>query len=291
MIFKEQNTSNISSTLETIQINTIGNKDYFYDLKLNSLSDSFSNQSQIQNFEECMQDFSISALPEKSLLNKQMDGPSKSKFSNLKENGENEDKLSDITEIKPQKKKKKPKKVNFLVRKTNFLRSGNTTIRKSHRSSNFKNRILRNLIQDIFIDWISTQSNKRINKKNIRKLKKLSQNCLQVIYKDYMNMEKFTIKEIYSGDCFKQILEKDKHIFEFNKKAMETSACMEPKLNCTFKQAFNYFYNKENIKSSQDEDIFDILNGLKSKNEYINEKGEKELLEKYMKELFDNINH
>ena len=104
-------------------------------------------------------------------------------------------------------------------------------------------------------------------------------------------MDKFTLKEIYSGDFFKQILEKDKHIFEFNKKAMETSACMEPKLNCTFKQAFNYFYNKENIKSSQDEDIFDILNGLKSKNEYINEKGEKELLEKYMKELFDNINH
>jgi hypothetical protein len=288
MIFKEQNTSNISSTLETIQINTIGNKDYFYDLKLNSLSDSFSNQSQIQNFEECMQDFSISALPEKSLLNRQMDGPSKSKFSNLKENGENEDKLSDITEIKPQKKKKKPKKVNFLVRKTNFLRSGNTTIRKSHRSSNFKNRILRNLIHDIFIDWISTQSNKRINKKNIRKLKKLSQNYLQVIYKEYINMDKFTLKEIYSGDFFKQILEKDKHIFEFNKKAMETSACMEPKLNCTFKQAFNYFYNKEKIISCQNGDI---LNGLKSKNEYINEKREKEFLEKYMKELYDNINH
>ena len=59
MIFKEQNTSNISSTLETIQINSFENKDYFSDLKLNSLSNSFSNQSQIQNSEEYGSNFSI----------------------------------------------------------------------------------------------------------------------------------------------------------------------------------------------------------------------------------------
>ena len=43
---------------------------------------------------------------------------------------------------------------------------------------------------------------------------------------------------------------------------------MDSKLNCTFKQAFNFFINKERIISSQNADI---LYGLKSKNEYINE--------------------
>jgi hypothetical protein len=285
---KEQNTSNFSSTLETIQFNIIGNKDYFCDLKINNLFNPFSNQNQIMNFEECLQD--NPTLPEKSFINKQVDELSKNDFSNLKEKGENKDKSSDITNIKPQKNqtKKKPKKVKFLIRKTNYSKSGNTTIRNSHRSSNFKNRILRNLFQDIFIDWISTQNKKRVNEKRIPKLKKLGYKNLQDIYKDYMNMKKFKLKEIYSGDCFKKILENDKHIFEFNKKAIETLEYMESKLNCTFMQAFNYFYNKENIISCQNDDI---LNGLKSKNEYINEKGEKEFLEKYMKELYDNINN
>ena len=277
MFFKEPNTSNIYATLETIQVNANENEDYLCYLKSNFLSDSFSPQNPINSFEECIQD--STALPEKSLLNNQVDEASQSK-----------DKSSDIKEIKLQKNKakKKPKKNKFLIRNTIYLKSGNTTKRNSHRSSNFKNRILRNLIQDILIDWISTQNNKRINIKNIPKLKKLSKNYLEIIYKDYMNMKKFKLKEIYTGDCFEEILEKDKHIFEFNKKAIEASECMQPKLNCTFKQAFNYFYNKENNISCQDGDIF---NGLKSKNEYINEKGEKEFLEKYMKDLFDNLNH
>ena len=265
---KEQNTSNISSTLEIIQFNTICNKDSFCDLKINNLFDPFSNQNRIMNFEECLQD--NPTLPEKSFINKQVDELSKNDFSILKE------------------KEKKPKNVKFLIRKTNYSKSGNTTIRKSHRSSNFKNRILRNLFQDIFIDWISKQNKKRVNEKRILKLKKLGYKNLQDIYKDYMKMKKFKLKEIYSGDCFKNILENDKHIFEFNKKAIETLEYMESKLNCTFMQAFNYFYNKENIISCQNDDI---LNGLKSKNEYINEKGEKEFLEKYMKELYDNINN
>jgi len=231
-------------------------------------------------------------LPEKSLLNKQVNEPSKSKFSNQKDKDQNKDESSDIRKIKQQKNKTKKKTEGdtFLITKTYYLKSGNTTIKRSHRSSNYKNRILRNLIQDIFIDWISRQNNKRINIKKIRKLKKLDSKYLEFIYKNYMNMKKFKLKEIYSGDCFGGILEKDKdkYIFEFNKKAIREFEFMEPKINCTFKEAFNYFYNKENIISSQDGDL---LNGLKSKNEYINEKDEKKDLEKFMKVLFDNINH
>ena len=278
MISKEQITSNISSTLET---NTIGNEDFWNDSIFNCIYNG------IKVFEECVQDNML--LSEKSLLDQQIDEPSINKSSNLKEKGENKDKANDISKAKPKKNKgkKKQKEVQFILRKTYYERSGNITTKISHRSSNFKNRILRNLIQDILIDWLS-KSNKRINKKTIRKLKKLSNNYLQVIYKDYMKMKEYKLKDIYSGDCFKEILEKDKHIFEFNKKVIEESEDMETKLNCTFKQAFNYFYNKEKIISCQNGDI---LNGLKSKNEYINEKREKEFLEKYMKELYDNINH
>ena len=290
MTFKEHNTSNIYSTLETIQYNINGNKDYIYDQKYNYSFDSDSNLNIFKDSEEMMPD--NTTLPEKSLLNKQVDEPSKSKLSNQKDKDQNKDESSDIRKIKQQKNKTKKKTEGdtFLITKTYYLKSGNTTIKRSHRSSNYKNRILRNLIQDIFIDWISRQNNKRINIKKIRKLKKLDSKYLEFIYKNYMNMKKFKLKEIYSGDCFGGILakDKDKYIFEFNKKAIREYEFMEPKTNCTFKEAFNYFYNKENIISSQDGDL---LNGLKSKNEYINEKDEKKDLEKFMKVLFDNINH
>lgn len=290
MTFKEHNTSNISSTLETIQYNINGNKDYIYDQKYNYSFDSDSNLNIFKDSEEMMPD--NTTLPEKSLLNKQVNEPSKSQFSNQKVKDQNKDESSDIRKIKQQKNKTKKKTEGdtFLITKTYYLKSGNTTIKRSHRSSNYKNRILRNLIQDIFIDWISRQNNKRINIKKIRKLKKLDSKYLEFIYKNYMNMKKFKLKEIYSGDCFGGILakDKDKYIFEFNKKAIREYEFMEPKTNCTFKEAFNYFYNKENIISSQDGDL---LNGLKSKNEYINEKDEKKDLEKFMKVLFDNINH
>lgn len=290
MTFKEHNTFNISSTLETIQYNINGNKDYIYDQKYNYSFDSDSNLNIFKDSEEMMPD--NTTLPEKSLLNKQVDEPFKSKFSNQKDKDQNKDESSDIRKIKQQKNKTKKKTEGdtFLITKTYYLKSGNTTIKRSHRSSNYKNRILRNLIQDIFIDWISRQNNKRINIKKIRKLKKLDSKYLEFIYKNYMNMKKFKLKEIYSGDCFGGILakDKDKYIFEFNKKAIREYEFMEPKTNCTFKEAFNYFYSKENIISSQDGDL---LNGLKSKNEYINEKDEKKDLEKFMKVLFDNINH
>ena len=66
---------------------------------------------------------------------------------------------------------------------------------------------------------------------------------------------------------------------------------MRSKLNFTFQKAFKSFYNKTNISSKDD----DILNGLKSKDEYIKEHNKyniqavKELFEKNMKNLFINI--
>lgn len=282
---KEHFTSNISSTLDTIQYNKFEYRDYSYDEKLNYPSDSFSKINQIEKNEECFQD--NMTLPEKALVNKKVNESSKNYFSNQKEKEESKAESSKITRNKLQnnKTKQKQKYAKFLIQNKYYSKSGYKTKRKSHRGSNCKNRILRNIIQDILIDWFSRSS---IENKNFPKLKKLKSNYLEVIYRDYMNMKNIKLKEMYTGDFFKEILEKDKHIFEFNKAIIEKYKCMETKLICNFKQAFNYFYDKENIISFIDDDL---LNGLKSKKEYINEKGDKELLEKNMKELFDNINH
>ena len=278
MNFKDQYSSKDSSTLDTASINLFENKELTCDQDFNFLLES--NLS--KNSEEYMPD--ITSFPEKTSLNKIFDELSEHKhqFSNLIVKEENKAKSNEI--INEQQAEKKTKRNKFIINKADYLKSGYQTKIISHRSSNCKNKILRNLIQDILIDWLSITNNKR----RILRLKKLSKNNLEVIYKNYMNIKDFRLKEIYSGEYLKEISEKDRHIFEFNKKLIETSENMEAKLNCSFKQAFNYFNNKESIISSQNSNI---LSGLKSKNEYINEKKDKEFLEKNIQKLFEEINH
>lgn len=278
MNFKDQYSSKDSSTSYTASINLFENKELTCDQDFNFLLES--NLS--KNSEEYMPD--ITSFPEKTSLNKIFDELSEHKhqFSNLIVKEENKAKSNEI--INEQQAEKKTKRNKFIINKADYLKSGYQTKIISHRSSNCKNKILRNLIQDILIDWLSITNNKR----RILRLKKLSKNNLEVIYKNYMNIKDFRLKEIYSGEYLKEISEKDRHIFEFNKKLIETSENMEAKLNCSFKQAFNYFNNKESIISSQNSNI---LSGLKSKNEYINEKKDKEFLEKNIQKLFEEINH
>ena len=278
MNFKDQYSSKDSSTLDTASINLFENKELTCDQDFNFLLES--NLS--KNSEEYMPD--ITSFPEKTSLNKIFDELSeyKHQFSNLIVKEENKAKSNEI--INEQQAEKKTKRNKFIINKADYQKSGYQTKIISHRSSNCKNKILRNLIQDILIDWLSITNNKR----RILRLKKLSKNNLEVIYKNYMNIKDFRLKEIYSGEYLKEISEKDRHIFEFNKKLIETSENMEAKLNCSFKQAFNYFNNKESIISSQNSNI---LSGLKSKNEYINEKKDKEFLEKNIQKLFEEINH
>ena len=278
MNFKDQYSSKDSSTSDTASINLFENKELTCDQDFNFLLES--NLS--KNSEEYMPD--ITSFPEKTSLNKIFDELSEHKhqFSNLIVKEENKAKSNEI--INEQQAEKKTKRNKFIINKADYQKSGYQTKIISHRSSNCKNKILRNLIQDIIIDWLSITNNKR----RILRLKKLSKNNLEVIYKNYMNIKDFRLKEIYSGEYLKETSEKDRHIFEFNKKLIETSENMEAKLNCSFKQAFNYFNNKESIISSQNSNI---LSGLKSKNEYINEKKDKEFLEKNIQKLFEEINH
>ena len=278
MNFKDQYSSKDSSTSDTASINLFENKELTCDQDFNFLLES--NLS--KNSEEYMPD--ITSIPGKTSLNKSIDELSEHKhqFLNLIVKEENKAKSNEI--INEQQAEKKTKRNKFIINKADYQKSGYQTKIISHRSSNCKNKILRNLIQDIIIDWLSITNNKR----RILRLKKLSKNNLEVIYKNYMNIKDFRLKEIYSGEYLKETSEKDRHIFEFNKKLIETSENMEAKLNCSFKQAFNYFNNKESIISSQNSNI---LSGLKSKNEYINEKKDKEFLEKNIQKLFEEINH
>ena len=278
MNFKDQYSSKDSSTSYTASINLFENKELKYDQNFNF----FLGSNLSKNSEEYMPD--ITSFLEKTSLNKSVDELSEHKhqFSNLIVKEENKAKSNEI--INEQQAEKKTKRNKFIINKADYQKSGYQTKKISHRSSNCKNKILRNLIQDILIDQFSITNNKR----RILRLKKLSKNNLEVIYKNYMNIKDFRLKEIYSGEYLKEISEKDRHIFEFNKKLIETSENMESKLNCSFKQAFNYFNNKESIISSQNSNI---LSGLKSKNEYINEKKDKEFLEKNIQKLFEEINH
>ena len=261
--------SKTPSTNDTMPFYFLENTDLYYDSDSNLLLES----NQIKNNEENMQD--NSNMLEQTFINKKND-VSEPKIQS---------KSNEITNGKQKVKgKTKTKRNQFIIIKTDYSKSGYQINVISHRSSNCKNRILRNLIQDIFIDWISRSS----NKKKFRRLKKLSKNLLEVIYKNYMDLKEFTLKEIYSGEYFKEILEQDRHIFEYNKKIIETYKNMNSKLNCTFKQAFNFFINKENIISSQNGII---LYGLKSKNEYINEKKGNEILEENMQKLIEDINY
>ena len=278
MNFKDQYSSKDSSTSYTASINLFENKELKYDQNFNF----FLGSNLSKNSEEYMPD--ITSFLEKTSLNKSVDELSEHKhqFSNLIVKEENKAKSNEI--INEQQAEKKTKRNKFIINKSDYQKSGYQTKIISHRSSNCKNKILRNLIQDILIDWLSITNNKR----RILRLKKLSKNNLEVIYKNYMNIKDFRLKEIYSGEYLKETSEKDRHIFFFFFKLIETSENMEAKLNCSFKQAFNYFNNKESIISSQNSNI---LSGLKSKNEYINEKKDKEFLEKNIQKLFEEINH
>ena len=223
-------------------------------------------------------------IPEISLLQKKLDRSYKleGQFLNLEEKKESHTKSSN----KRKKELQELKQIIFkVIYSPNYLRSGNDIKIISYRSSNCKNKILRNLFQNIFIVWIQIPNNP--------KLKKLSKIYLEIIYVKYKEFKYVKLKEIYSGDCFIKYLGTERKFFEDNKEAIKASSVsMKTKLDFTFQQAFNSFYNKTNILSKDG----DILSGLKSKDEYIKEHNKndeqnvKELFEKNMENLFNSLN-
>lgn len=271
--------NNISGNIEN---NIPTNKNAALDYTINSNKNQFQKSKEKIPEDEKVQDKVI--IPEISLLKKKKNNSSKleGQFPNLEERKESHTKSRNIRK----KELQELRQIKFKVTHSpNYSRSGNNTKKISYRTSNCKNKIIRNLFQNIFIDWLSISNNP--------KLTKLSKYYLEVIYKKYKDYKNVKLEEIYSGDFFEKKSGNDRGFFEENRKAIKASSVsMKSKLNFTFQQAFNSFYNKTNVSSKDG----DILNGLKSKDEYIkehnkyNKQAVKELFEKNMKNLFININ-
>ena len=270
--------NNISGNIENnIPTNKNSTKDYIMNPNKNPFQKTEENIPEDEKIDKVI-------IPEISLLKKKKNNSSKleGQFSNLEERKESHTKSRNIRK----KELQELRQIIFNVTHSpNYSRSGNNTKKISYRPSNCKNKIIRNLFQNIFIDWLSRSNNP--------KLTKLSKYYLEVIYKKYKDYKNVKLGEIYSGDCFEKKSGKDSEFFEENRKAIKASSVsMRSKLNFTFQQAFNSFYNKINVSSKDG----DILNGLKSKDDYIkehnkyNEQAVKELFEKNMKNLFININ-
>ena len=270
--------NNISGKIENnIPTNKNSTKDYIMNPNKNLFQKSEENIPEDEKIDKVI-------IPEIKKKKKKKDKSSKQEghFSNLEESKKIYTKSNKIRKNELQELKQIKFKV---ILSQNYLRSGNNTKKISYRNSNCKNKILRNLFQNIFIDWFSRPNNP--------KLKKLSKIYLEVIYINYKNYKYVKLEEIYSGDCFKKKLGQDNRFFEENKKAIKASSVsMRYKLNFTFQQAFNFFYKKTNISSIDG----DLLNGLKSKDEYIkehniyNKQAVKELFETNMEILFNNLN-
>ena len=197
-------------------------------------------------------------------------------------------------EIQPEKnegkflKKKRNIKDNYYKDCLSLEEKENSIKRRKYRSDNILNMLKRNLIQQIFLDWINSGES---NKNDI--LSKLD----PAIFRTSFSFKGKKLKEIYSENISKKSKNQDKnHNIDAIKRA---EGIKKIKLNLLFEQALKiFFYEKinkneilENIHSQKniiiDENIF--IQGLKCKEEYIVEKskGEKSSFEKKLRKILD----
>ena len=193
--------------------------------------------------------------------------------------------------IKPEEKE-----INFLEKKRKFQvnedkeenmegeednlsskEKGNDNKRKRYRSDNILIMFKRNLIQQIFLDWINEgESNKK------EKLSKLD----PTIFRESFIFDGKKLKEIYSEKISKKSKSLDKfHNIDVIKGA---KGIKNIKLNLSFEQALKIFFSEEineneiseiinEEKKNNNNFIFseiDMIKGLKNKEDYIHEKSE-----------------
>ena len=220
---------------------------------------------------------------------KEKDSSSIQKPQNIKTNKNNEKKsmrkeVLRVPKIKKVRTKKKIIKIKYFeIKKISKLKAGNNIKKKSKRNLNIYNMIIRNLIQDIFLNWINEGE-----KKN-KKLKKLNPKVL----KSY-NFKGSLLKDIYSQEITKS--EKDDKKYNINI-INNVTGIKKIKLNLSFENSLILFYNDDINKNEFNElllhlkqekiNMTDFLKGLKTKNIYAKEKWGKE---KFQEKLNDNLN-
>ena len=187
--------------------------------------------------------------------------------------------------------KKRKHSENDDEEKSNSEKSANIIKRQRYRSDNLLNMVKRNLVQKIFLDWINNEEDKN------NRLAKLDPTTI----KTFSELKGKKLKEIYSQKIsVKPKLDKDHNI-----NIIEMAKGIKNiKLNFSFEQALQLFFYQtidekeilELVKNIKDDEKIivnedHILKGLKSKEEFINEKSEdkKPSFEKKLRNVLDEI--
>ena len=173
---------------------------------------------------------------------------------------------------------------NFIdkIKKSEIKKDNKNVKRVSKRDLNIKHKLLRQLIQFIFLNWINFGQN--------IKLKKIEPTLLLNKYKDINDFIDKPLSEIYSNNISKREI-KDGIDISYNINliySLEKNSLMKTKLSLTFRKALRLFFNNNDEK----EKLYakDFLNGLENYISYIesefkkiNSKG------KYFEKLANNL--
>ena len=203
---------------------------------------------------------------------------------------ENEEKFKqkEISNLSSKKEKNKFTKDsnlrNFIdkIKKSGIKKDNKNAKHVSKRDLNIKHKLLRQLIQFIFLNWINFGQN--------IKLKKIEPTLLLNKYKDINDFIDKPLSEIYSNNISKREI-KDGIDISYNINliySLEKNSLMKTKLSLTFRKALRLFFNNNDEKEKLYSN--DFLNGLENYISYIesefkkiNSKG------KYFEKLANNL--
>ena len=173
---------------------------------------------------------------------------------------------------------------NFIdkIKKSEIKKDNKNVKRVSKRDLNIKHKLLRQLIQFIFLNWINFGQN--------IKLKKIEPKLLLNKYKDINDYIDKPLSEIYSNNISKREI-KDGIGILYNINliySLEKNSLMKKKLSLTFRKALRLFFNNNDEKEKLYTNAF--LNGLENYISYI----ESELKKinprgKYFEKLANNL--
>jgi hypothetical protein len=204
------------------------------------------------------------------------------------EESEEKFKQKEISNLSSKKEKNKFTKDsnlrNFIdkIKKSEIKKDNKNVKRVSKRDLNIKHKLLRQLIQFIFLNWINFGQN--------IKLKKIEPTLLLNKYKDINDFIDKPLSEIYSNNISKREI-KDGIDISYNINliySLEKNSLMKTKLSLTFRKALRLFFNNNDEKEKLYSN--DFLNGLENYISYIesefkkiNSKG------KYFEKLANNL--
>ena len=169
--------------------------------------------------------------------------------------------------------------LNELIgkKRNNRQKYPNKNKKESIRNWNQLNKIKRNLIQDIILDWVNIS----IENPELR-LKKIEPQILKNKYKNFSDIIDMTLSEIYSNDISKKEIIGDTRK-EHNKIIIQNlgkDSIIYSKMNMTFKEVMKLFFNI--FENPVKEGLIDYIQYFSSTKESHNDT--------YNKKIMNNLN-